>query len=529
MLNPNDLDRDEFGDRGADNFEDDSMINSARSGDVMASDPAADRYGASGGGDANVTNMVDDTSTFGFASVTTSITRETLAGATDTRAGTQATDTIAGDGVGHDVESNSTPETDGSSNGSKRASKKTQVNGSDADMKEKKNSNKSQSPDGAAAGGPNKRRRRLMLIGIGILIIAAILIAVGATVIGGNKSKAASAQGGGTSAPTMTMSPTVSPTTGRPTLSPTSAPTTVRETILADMLKEVIPELAPAAFTAGTDQHRAFGWLVDTDPLQLTPDGTPAMDRRILQRYALSTLFFATEGDTWGNKNNWLSGDECGFQGGPGWFGLGCNDVGEVRAIAFDDNNLFGDLPPELSILTAVENLVIKNNKDLTGTIPLEVGTMTELRQLALYNNDHTGEIPVTIYDNLLHLVYLNLQDNRLTGQLRPEVGQLSSLKKLILFNNELEGPVHSLHIANIDELEYLGLSGNKFSGSIAHQIGNIPSLEYLYLDNNRFTGTLPTKLGLLSSLSKYLFLHGFIRCERMYLCDYLNTPVQYK
>jgi Leucine-rich repeat (LRR) protein len=154
---------------------------------------------------------------------------------------------------------------------------------------------------------------------------------------------------------------------------------------------------------------------------------------------------------------------------------------------------------------------------------------MTELRQLALYNNDHTGEIPVTIYDNLLHLVYLNLQDNRLTGQLRPEVGQLSSLKKLILFNNELEGPVHSLHIANIDELEYLGLSGNKFSGSIAHQIGNIPSLEYLYLDNNRFTGTLPTKLGLLSSLSKYLFLRGFIRCERMYLCDYLNTPVQYK
>ena len=267
MLNPNDLDREEFGDRGADNFADDSMIGSAHASaaGAMATDPAADRYGAgssaNGGGagasagDANVTNMMDDTSTFGFASVTSSVTRETLAGAADTRAPSQATG---------DVESNHTPDTtsedskgnNGASKAgaSKKSSRRSGGGGGASSSMDKKKKDEG----AAAAGGPNKRRRRLMIVGAGVLVVAAVLIAVGVTMLSGR-------DGGGTAAPTMTMMPTLQPTTGAPTPSPTGAPTTVRETILGDMMREVVPNLAPAAFTAGSVQHKAFGWLVDTD------------------------------------------------------------------------------------------------------------------------------------------------------------------------------------------------------------------------------------------------------------------------
>jgi hypothetical protein len=73
---------------------------------------------------------------------------------------------------------------------------------------------------------------------------------------------------------------------------------------------------------------------------------------RVIQRYALSSFYFATGGQTSWMNNNWLKGDECGTNNF--WHGLSCNFGGQVRAIVLGKkslaeenflNGLFGYLP----------------------------------------------------------------------------------------------------------------------------------------------------------------------------------------
>ena len=79
--------------------------------------------------------------------------------------------------------------------------------------------------------------------------------------------------------------------------------------------------------------YRAFSWIVEDDPLRPCPD-----DTNLLQRYALSLLYFATNGDEWikcdrkGNANcngqQFLSGShECS------WGGITCDSVDRVQKI----------------------------------------------------------------------------------------------------------------------------------------------------------------------------------------------------
>jgi hypothetical protein len=79
--------------------------------------------------------------------------------------------------------------------------------------------------------------------------------------------------------------------------------------------------------------YRAFSWIVEDDPLHLCPD-----DTNLLQRYALSLLYFATDGDNWikcrrddlapCNAENFLSGShECE------WGGITCDSVNRIQKI----------------------------------------------------------------------------------------------------------------------------------------------------------------------------------------------------
>jgi hypothetical protein len=77
-----------------------------------------------------------------------------------------------------------------------------------------------------------------------------------------------------------------------------------------------------------TPQYRARQWLFfgDSDEIEIE-------EARIIQRFALGTIFFATDGeDSWTDPYNWLQGNECD---GDFWYGLSCNPQGQVRAILF--------------------------------------------------------------------------------------------------------------------------------------------------------------------------------------------------
>ncbi|WP_278010779.1 leucine-rich repeat domain-containing protein [Flavobacterium gyeonganense] len=71
------------------------------------------------------------------------------------------------------------------------------------------------------------------------------------------------------------------------------------------------------------------------------------------------------------------------------WKGVITND-GHVISISLTDNNLTGNISPELSKFTELQNLSLNRNK-LTGTIPESVTKITKLKTVDLSENELTG------------------------------------------------------------------------------------------------------------------------------------------
>ena len=97
-------------------------------------------------------------------------------------------------------------------------------------------------------------------------------------------------------------------------------------------------------------------------------------------RSILKTLYEATGGPSWVNREGWLSDAPLGE-----WYG--------VEVDGFGRHGLRGSIPAELGDLTDLQHLWLGHNA-LTGSIPAELGNPINLRRLQLRNNGLTGPIP---------------------------------------------------------------------------------------------------------------------------------------
>ncbi|MDD9994217.1 MAG: hypothetical protein OXS35_00510, partial [Dehalococcoidia bacterium] len=112
------------------------------------------------------------------------------------------------------------------------------------------------------------------------------------------------------------------------------------------------------------------------------PEGIIETDRE-----ALVALYNATEGPDWNNNTNWLSDVPIGD-----WDGVDTDASGRVVELNLHDNQLSGEMPPELGNLSSLEVLLLSGNQ-LSG-IPPELGNLPNLRWLHLFHNRLSGEIP---------------------------------------------------------------------------------------------------------------------------------------
>ena len=163
------------------------------------------------------------------------------------------------------------------------------------------------------------------------------------------------------------------------------------------------------------------------------------------------------------------------------------------------ENQLTGNIPPEIGILTNLTGLFLSYNY-LRGEIPSEIGNLRNLTELHLGHNSLQGEIPPEI-GNLGNLTYLSLWDNELTGEIPPEIGNLSNLTYLSLWDNELTGNIPP-EIGNLTSLIFLSISENKINGQIPLELGNLIHLNSLGLFNNELTGSIPSEIGNLTDLT---------------------------
>ena len=227
--------------------------------------------------------------------------------------------------------------------------------------------------------------------------------------------------------------------------------------------------------------------------------GEAGAQSQMTDRAALVALYHATGGPNWTNKANWLSGEPIGE-----WYGVTTDAAGRVTRLTLVNNNLTGSLPVGLGTLSSLKSLSLFRNQ-LAGSIPVELGNLSKLQFLQLQENNLTGPIPSEL-GGLHNLRLLSLRSNQLTGSIPSELGDLQELTGLYLGSNRLTGPIPP-SLAYLSNLRHLYLHDNSLSGPIPRE-GNLPNLVELVLSDNNLSGPVPPELGALSNL-EWLYLEG--------------------
>ena len=223
---------------------------------------------------------------------------------------------------------------------------------------------------------------------------------------------------------------------------------------------------------------------------------------------ALVAFYNSTGGSNWNNNSGWLTGPVST------WYGVTV-EGDRVAKLHLYSNNLIGEIPDEIGLLTQIKLFVIGNEPGIIGLIPdtiyqlteltnLGIGNLTKLLSLNFLGNNLTGTIPSEL-GNLDSLVFLNLHENQLTGPIPPELGNCTNLWELWLNDNQLTGTIPE-EITWLDKLEVLNLSSNRLSGKLPEYLSNLfyqifPNCIDLDVSNNMFRGPVPNSWGNLSIL----------------------------
>ncbi|KAL8248090.1 hypothetical protein R6Q59_009306, partial [Mikania micrantha] len=206
-----------------------------------------------------------------------------------------------------------------------------------------------------------------------------------------------------------------------------------------------------------------------------------------------------------------------------------------VMLLDLSSNNLFGNIPSELTTLVMLKSLNLSRNQ-LSGRIPVNIGDMNKLESFDLSLNKLSGELPLSL-SSLSFLSSFNVSYNNLTGRV-PSGTQLQGFNRSSFFGNKLCGPplieqscvkAYNLHrlrgelnpsLLRLKKLKHLDLSCNDFGGiQVPNFISSLGDLRYLNLSYSGFGGVIPTQLGNLSRLH-VLSLGNMYDAENIYGLD---------
>ncbi len=205
---------------------------------------------------------------------------------------------------------------------------------------------------------------------------------------------------------------------------------------------------------------------------------------------ALRALYLSTNGDNWKNNNGWdvkseIPTSDCNLAKFAGVYLVN----GRVNTISLGQNNLTGELPKELALLTEVKNFWLNQNS-ISGKIPKELGSLQKMESLALSFNKFTGSIPIELF-SLNAITNISLESNLIEGQIPTEIGKLINLKRFDFSFNNLTGKIPE-EIFSLPSIEEIILNDNQFEGELPQKLGDLLNLKKINLSQNQLKGCIP-------------------------------------
>ena len=171
------------------------------------------------------------------------------------------------------------------------------------------------------------RRKKYLCYGAIVLVIVAVSIVVPVVLLVGGDGEVI----------TVEAPPSIQPSS-MPSSMPSAAPTSDTFSMLLDFLKGLAVSTENLFDSRNSPQYQAALWLADDDEYVQT-NGLNLEDPRLLQRYALASLYYSTGGNNWKlcganspscGDTTWLTDiDECN------WFIVDCDADGVVSQINF--------------------------------------------------------------------------------------------------------------------------------------------------------------------------------------------------
>lgn len=247
-------------------------------------------------------------------------------------------------------------------------------------------------------------------------------------------------------------------------------------TFLTELIVKGNPELSgPIPFSLselGIRQFQYGGTMLCTvrdEGFQAWLNAVPTRDGEFIacneERSDLEKLYEAMGGRNWFRNDHWLTGAPL-----DDWYGVTVDSTtGRVARIELPNNNLSGEIPPEIRYFPHLRDLRLGSNP-LGGEIPPEIGELAELRLLWLDDNDLRGEIPPEI-GRLVNLVWLRIGANQMTGPVPPELGNLERLVELRLYEARFDGTIPE-EFGNLTRLGSLHIADTRISGAVSRDPG---------------------------------------------------------
>ncbi|CAL9762604.1 unnamed protein product [Musa acuminata subsp. burmannicoides] len=192
------------------------------------------------------------------------------------------------------------------------------------------------------------------------------------------------------------------------------------------------------------------------------------------------------------------------------FFGNIPTELGQLHHLHIIDlanNNLSGPIPRSFGNLNATKTFRQRKLTSLSQHIVYRA-----LRRGQLYDT-YDDSITLTIkgksliFSTIVYLVnIIDFSNNNLTGEIPVEIGSLSALQTLNLSRNNLVGQIPTT-IGATKSLETLDLSFNKLSGDIPQSLSDLYYLNHLNLSYNNLSGVIPSgnQLQTLNDTSIYI------------------------